>query len=304
MEPWWQEGTALLVAPEELDAEENLRIQLWDSDRTSADDDLGRIEISLKELMRNDKSNGKLWSRTDTFQAMKAGESMPGKLDWSVGYFTKTPLMDYQVAHVSCDENVKTVSRLKEKSYADSKAKLREAAHTKKSELEQLKKADFQGKSIDMISQSPPNDDYPSGIVSIHIHQITNLELERQNRSRDADASDPEDQENEGSDNLPDSYCTLILNHKEVFRTRTKPKNAKPFFNAATERYVPDWRAAEVMLVVRDARVHEDDAFLGMVYLPLAKIFRERQTSQFNEFFPLTGGIGYGRVRVSISTLR
>jgi len=36
MEPWWQEEAVLLVGPEELDAEENLRVQLWDSDRKSA----------------------------------------------------------------------------------------------------------------------------------------------------------------------------------------------------------------------------------------------------------------------------
>jgi len=300
MEPWWQEGTCLLVAPEELDAEENIRVQLWDSDKTTADDDLGRIEIPLKELMKNSKSNGKLWDRTDTFQAMKAGETMPGKLEWSVGYFTKTRLMDYHVAHASGDKNIRTVTQLKQKCYQNSKAKLREAAHSEASELEQLKKEDFEAASINMISQSPPDSNYPSGIVSIQIHQITSLELERHNRPRDPDVSDSEDQEDEGSDHLPDSYCTLILNHREVFRTRTKPKNAKPFFNAATERYIPDWRAAEVMVAVRDARVHEDDALLGIVYLPLAKLFRERQTSQFNEFWPLTGGIGYGRVRISV----
>ena len=71
MHPWWQEEAALLVGPQELDAEENLRIQLWDSDKSTADDDLGRIEIPIKALMKNEKSNGKMWERTDSFQAMK-----------------------------------------------------------------------------------------------------------------------------------------------------------------------------------------------------------------------------------------
>lgn len=50
MEPYWEEQTTLTIGPEELDAEESIRLQLWDSDRGTADDDLGRIEVSLKEV--------------------------------------------------------------------------------------------------------------------------------------------------------------------------------------------------------------------------------------------------------------
>jgi len=208
--------------------------------------------------------------------------------------------MDYQVQHASGDKDITTVSQLKEKSFTNSKAKLREAAHSEATELEQLKKQDFEDASIEMISQSPPSADYPSGILSVVIHQITNLELEKMNHSRDPAESEESENDDDQSDNLPDSYATLMINHKQVFRTRTKPKNNNPFFNAGTERYIRDWRTAEVMVSVRDARVHEDDALLGIVYLPLGKIFMQRQTSQFNEFYPLTGGIGYGRVRISV----
>ena len=59
------------MGPEELNAEERLQIQLWDSDRTSADDDLGRIEVDLKELMHSSQSRGKMWDRTDGFLALE-----------------------------------------------------------------------------------------------------------------------------------------------------------------------------------------------------------------------------------------
>lgn len=59
------------MGPEEVNAEERIRIQLWDSDRTSADDDLGRIEVDLKELMHSPQSNGKMWDRTDGFLALE-----------------------------------------------------------------------------------------------------------------------------------------------------------------------------------------------------------------------------------------
>lgn len=36
MQPYWEEETYLLVGPQELNAEENLRLQLWDSDKVSS----------------------------------------------------------------------------------------------------------------------------------------------------------------------------------------------------------------------------------------------------------------------------
>lgn len=147
-----------------------------------------------------------------------------------------------------------------------------------------------------MIISSPPSNVYPTGIFSIQIHQIAGLEFEKINKeqSQGEDESDTE----EGAGDLPSSYCTVILNHQKVFRTRTKPKNAKPFFNAGTERLIRDWRTTEVMLSVRDSRVHENDPLLGIVYLPLGYIFKKR--AQTIDNYPLVGGIGYGRIRISM----
>lgn len=147
-----------------------------------------------------------------------------------------------------------------------------------------------------MIISCPPLLEFPSGILSIQIHQITGLEFEKMRKSRkpEEDGNDAE----EGAGDLPSSYCTIILNHQKIFKTRTKPKNDKPFFNAGTERFIRDWRTAEVMLSVRDARVHENNPLIGIVYLPLAHIFRDR--SQIMDSYPLVGGLGYGRARVSM----
>lgn len=59
------------MGPEEVNAEERIRIQLWDSDRTSADDDLGRIELDLKDLMHSTQTKGKSCDRTDGFLALE-----------------------------------------------------------------------------------------------------------------------------------------------------------------------------------------------------------------------------------------
>lgn len=54
------------------------------------------------------------------------------------------------------------------------------------------------------------------------------------------------------------------------------------------------------MVSVRDARVHEDHPLLGIVVIDLAKAFHSHGASRFNDFYPIAGGIGYGRMRISI----
>lgn len=297
MEPYWNEECYILVTPDELNVDERLRLQLWDSDRTSADDDLGRIELDLKQLMRDPETNGKMKDREDGFKALKAGEGMPGKLAWSVGYYSKTRITDDQLKAQDEDSEVNTMDELKEKSSAEAENKLREASVEHQHEVEQQKREDFQARQDQLIIASPPAQDYPSGVLSVQIHQITGLELESPNKKKGDKTAEASDEEEEGDD-LPSSYCTIIINHKKVYKTRTKPKNSKPFFNAGCERFIRDVRNTEVHIAVRDARVHEDDSLLGIIYLPLEKVFKER--SQVVSVFPLAGGVGYGRARVSL----
>ena len=53
------------------------------------------------------------------------------------------------------------------------------------------------------------------------------------------------------------------------------------------------------MIAVRDSRIHEDDPVIGIVILPLPEILKHR--SHFTESLPLVGGIGYGRMRLSLT---
>lgn len=297
MEPSWGEECYVLVTPDELNVDERLRLQLWDSDRTSADDDLGRIELALKDIMRDPETNGKMHDREDGFKALKAGEGMPGKLAWSLGYYSKTRITDHQLEQQKEDPGINTIDQLKKKSYEMAEDKLREASVDHAPEKEQQKKEDFRSRQDQLIIASPPAEDYPSGILSVQIHQITGLELESLNKKKSDENGEASDEEEQG-EHLPSSYCTIILNHRKIFKTRTKPKNSKPFFNAGCERFIRDVRNTEVHISVRDARIHEDDALLGIIYLPLEKVFKER--SQVTSVYPLAGGVGYGRARVSM----
>ncbi|KAF2003417.1 hypothetical protein P154DRAFT_86264 [Amniculicola lignicola CBS 123094] len=297
MEPVWEETCFILVGPDELNVDEKLRVQVWDSDRTSADDDLGRIELDVKGIMSSKDTNGKIHDREDGFKSLKAGEGMPGKLQWSVGYFSKTRITEDQLAAQEEDPDIRNIEQLKEKVSNEAESKLREASKDESNEIEQQKAQDFKTRQDQLLVASPPPQQYPSGILSIQIHQITGLELEILNKNKNKKNENADDEEEEGDD-LPSSYCTIILNHQKVFKTRTKPKNSKPFFNAGCERFIRDYRNTEVHISVRDARIHEDDPLLGIIYLPLDKLLKSR--SQIDATYPISGGIGYGRARISI----
>lgn len=221
---------------------------------------------------------------------------MPGTLDWSVGYFSKTRIQEEQLMRQTKEKDVKSLQELKDKVSKDAKNKLREATtHDESYELNQQKAQMLKSEEDAMIISTTPLEDYPMGIFAIQIHQITGLEFEKMKRSQ---SKGDEGDDTEESNDIPSSYSTVIMNHQTVFKTRTKPKNPNPFFNAGTERFVRDWRTTEVIVSVRDSRIHENDPLLGIVGLPLGKIFRER--SQVMDNYPLVGGLGYGMVRISM----
>ena len=140
MQPVWEETAFIQVGPNEVNAEERLRVQLWDSDRTSADDDLGRIEVELKELMHNPKSKCNMWHRTDSFQALEGDEKMPGTLDWSVGYYPKLRIQAEQLEKQKVETEVRTFQDLKDKVSQEAQKMLREAeARDESIEIDQQK---------------------------------------------------------------------------------------------------------------------------------------------------------------------
>ena len=294
--PDWQEWASILVSPEEINAGEKLRIQLWDSDKFTADDDLGRVEVDLHELMHDEKTRNRICDREDGFMGEDTTEKMPGTLEWSVGYFAKKKITQDQLERQNAKPELKKPEDVENRAGEIAERKLREAKDHQK-EIKQQQAQDFKELQDELLTGSPPPKEYSSGVFSIQIHNITGLEIQQLNKHDKEGSKDDEDQADQAED-LPSSYATIIINHEKVYRTRTKPKNAKPFFNASTERFIRDWRDCEVMVSVRDDRERENDALLGMIYLPLNKVFRER--SQINASYPLAGGMGYGRIRISM----
>ncbi|KAF8150751.1 hypothetical protein B0H34DRAFT_791097 [Crassisporium funariophilum] len=287
-EPTWEETTALLVGPAELNGQESLRLQLWDSDRFTADDLLGNVEVPLQELVSG--SHNKISTREDGLVA-QSGDTAPGTISWEVGYFVKTTLSQH------LEHKHRDAEALKEKIESEAEAKLREAKarddEAEDGEVEQQKKEDLKDKTDEVISGSKPTTQWRSGILSIRVEQISGLEIEKIRESGvKADAEDDE------ADDLPSAYCTIIINQQRVYKTRTKMKSNNPYYDAGTEKFIRDWTTTDVMISVRDSRIHEADPVIGIIVLPLRDLFKHQ--SIFMDSLPLVGGIGYGRMKLSL----
>ncbi|KAK5255300.1 hypothetical protein LTR40_010888, partial [Exophiala xenobiotica] len=202
--PTWHEWSHILVTAEEVNADERLRLQLWDSDKYTADDDLGRVEVDLKELMHSPKFKNTMCDREDRFVGEDADEKMPGSLQWQVGYFTKTTITEEQLAKQTAEPEIRSEADLRKKVSETAESKLREAtAHDESKEIKQQKQEDYKEREDQLMISSPPPNDYVSGIFSIQIHNITGLEVQAlQKRDKNDKHGDRED-ESEHSADMP-----------------------------------------------------------------------------------------------------
>ncbi|KAI4163097.1 MAG: hypothetical protein LQ342_003224 [Letrouitia transgressa] len=281
LNPIWEETAALLVTPEYIKANEQLSVELWDSDRSSADDIVGKIELSMQKMIQHP---GKMYPQVSKLKGMDADSDMPGELHWEVGFFGKP--------------------QFRPALRTDGKDRSLPKALEDRKEL-QDDKGTLDNEEKDAVAHTPPDPLWPSGICSVVIHQIVNLELENiqgSNGNRKGREYEPAKPSGENTDEegkqLPSSYCTILFNDQLVYRTRAKVVSSKPIFNAGTERFMRDWRSGIVTITVRDQRHREHDPILGVVPLKLSDILQT--SSQVTRWWPLDGGIGFGRIRISL----
>ncbi|EHL01096.1 putative Meiotically up-regulated gene protein [Glarea lozoyensis 74030] len=259
LNPVWEETCALLVTPELIKADEQLSMELWDSDRSTADDVVGKVELSMQKMIQHP---GKMYPQVSKLRGTHSDSSMPGELHWEVGYFGKPQFRPALRTH---GKDINLPDQLKDKK-----------------ELQDEKGA-IDNADEDAVVHTPPDPLWPSGICSVVVHQIVNLELanlkgsEGKRKGREFEpAQDSGENKEEESKKLPSSYCTILFNDELVYRTRTKV----------------------VSITVRDQRMRQHDPILGVVPLKLSDILQT--SSQVTRWYPLDGGIGFGRVRISL----
>ncbi|KAI1364973.1 hypothetical protein F5Y08DRAFT_305513 [Xylaria arbuscula] len=283
LNPVFEETCALMVNSDLIKADEQLSMELWDSDRSSADDVVGKVELSLQKLIQHP---GKMYPQVSKLRGVKAGSDMPGELHWEVGFFGKT---QFRSALRTDGKDINLPKELRDKK-----------------ELQDDKGA-IENEEEDAVTHTPPDPLFPSGILSVVVHQMVGLELanvkgsqggKRKGGKEYEPARDAGEIKEESAKTLPSAYCTICLNDELAYKTRTKVVSSKPIFNAGTERFVRDWRSAIVTVTVRDSRNRQHDPIIGVVPLKLSDILQT--SSQSTRWYPLDGGIGYGRVRISL----
>jgi len=282
LNPIFSESCALLVTPDIIKVDEQLSLELWDSDRSSADDVVGKVELSIQKLIQHP---GKMFPQISKLRGVKAESSMPGELHWEVGFFGKTQFRK-ALRTDGKDHNLPKELRDKKELQDD------------KGSLDTAEEND--------VVHTPPDPLWPSGILSVVVHQIVNLELENvkgsngKRKGREYEPARPEAGEitEEEGKKLPSSYCTILINDELVYKTRTKVVSSKPIFEAGTERFIRDWRSTIVTVSVRDSRHRQHDPIIGVVPLKLSDVLQT--SSQSTRWYPLDGGIGFGRVRISL----
>jgi Ca2+-dependent lipid-binding protein len=194
-----------LVTPELIKADEQLSVELWDSDRSSADDIVGKIELSMQKMIQHP---GKMYPQVSKLHGMEAESEMPGELRWEIGYFGKPK---FRPGLRTDGKNPNLPDALK-----DHKAL-------------QDEKGSVDNEDEDAVVHTPPDPLWPSGVCSIVIHQIVNLELEniqgtegsRKGREYEPAKDAGENTEEEGK-KLPSSYCTILFNDQLVQIPSTK----------------------------------------------------------------------------------
>jgi Ca2+-dependent lipid-binding protein len=61
-------------------------MELWDSDRSTSDDVVGKVELSVQKMIQHP---GKMYPQMSKLRGMDQNSSMPGELHLEVGYFGK-----------------------------------------------------------------------------------------------------------------------------------------------------------------------------------------------------------------------
>ncbi|CAO1613860.1 unnamed protein product [Sympodiomycopsis kandeliae] len=91
--PVWQEVAYILVSPDEVRDHDRLRLTAFDADRFSADDPLGKVEISVDRLISKCLSRGDdvescsaMELREDPLVPMNRGEKTQGTLKYSITF--------------------------------------------------------------------------------------------------------------------------------------------------------------------------------------------------------------------------
>jgi hypothetical protein len=146
----------------------------------------------------------KVHERKDKLMGFEDADEMSGTLSWSVAYYDKAKLNPDLKMAPGIDHNLPKELQDRDELKVETMA------------IDSAEEAD--------VTRTPPDPKFPSGVLSIIVHQINNLE--RQNlkgasgSEREGQAGQDTDAPEEEEDNIPSSYCEFVLNDDLIYKTR------------------------------------------------------------------------------------
>ncbi|POW03874.1 hypothetical protein PSHT_11517, partial [Puccinia striiformis] len=274
LNPVFEETAFLLLSEDEVEAQEKLSVMLWDSDDRSADDLVGRIEIPVRDLIENPNQMSR---RTDKLQGFQDADDMPDLASY----------LQKGTANVNsgASSTSPTVALEKEESPSGKKEVLPE------------KKEDL----IDLTTKAAPNRQMKSGIVSVIIHHINNLE-ELISKAPAVTVKVLKVKTPQNPANKMITYRAGIASHRNdemIYKTRVKQYTTMPFFEAGTEHFIRDWTETVIRIAVRDSESAKKTRCWGDQYRP-EQLFEDSSCSQVTRIFALQEGVGFGRAQISV----
>ncbi|GEM11235.1 C2 domain protein [Rhodotorula toruloides] len=285
--------------------EEMIRLKLIDHDRFREDDTLGYVDLPIKSLH---SKPGKWTRKTDKLVTIEKddkskinpvvatggeeGEQEATLVQYSAAFF---PLVDKLPKKEGEHVNEKKENR-------DPLASTDFGARKFEDEEEHEKKKRGRLEALQdlLAGRQPAPRSHPSGILAFQVHSIADLQLEKHSGPIKAGMQKlkmgPTKAVRQAE--LPSSYVQAFVNDEMIFRTRLKPFSSAPYFNGGSEAFLRDWTNANISFAVMDYRNRDHDVLAGYVSINLGEVLSE--TSQLSKWYPLLGGSGSGRVRISL----
>ncbi|BGP20364.1 hypothetical protein JCM10213_002327 [Rhodosporidiobolus nylandii] len=303
LDPVWEEVVFVRVPQEPIEDGGKIRLTVKDHDRYSSDDTLGYVDLPIAafagkpgEWTKNKRlplRGGKEGEIKEGQDAEREGEHERGSVEFSAAYF---PICDKLVDAQQPDKGAET----EEGSPADM-ADWAEREKESDEEHERRKRKRMEKLDEMLNARHPAPLSHPSGILAYQIHQIADLELPKragvvQKTVRAAFA--PGGTSSIRKADVPSSYVQAFVNEEMVYRTRLKPFSNAPYFNAGAETLLRDWQQGTVSFAVMDYRDRDHDVMVGFVHLQLKEMLQDK--CQITKWFPITGGAGSGRLRISL----